>query len=135
MVAVPAGCFEMGCGPWTNNCFNNEKPVHRVCLKAFNIGKYEVTQAQWQALMGYNPSFFTGNSQRPVEKVNWDDAQEYIRRLNKVSGKNYRLPTEAQWEYAAPKSMPVVKIWIHWDGTIRIANRRRTRWGQRCPMA
>jgi formylglycine-generating enzyme required for sulfatase activity len=101
MVAVPAGCFDMGCGPWTDNCDPSEKPVHHVCLAAFTIGKFEVTQGQWEALMGHNPSFFKGDTRLPVENVSWEHVQECIRRLNQVTGQRYRLPSEAQWEYAA----------------------------------
>jgi len=68
--------------------------------KGFYIGKFEVTQAQWQEVMGSNPSFFKG-SNLPVEKVSWDDVQEFINKLNARTGKNYRLPTEAEWEFAA----------------------------------
>ena len=81
----------------------SEKPVHTVRLtQAFYLGKYEVTQGQWQAVMGKNPSQFTGDANRPVEQVSWDDVQEFIRRLNaREGGAQYRLPTEAEWEYAA----------------------------------
>ncbi|MGD9210708.1 MAG: formylglycine-generating enzyme family protein, partial [Desulfobacteraceae bacterium] len=101
MVAVPAGCFDMGCGAWTNNCDEDEKPLHRVCLSAFKMGKFELTQAQWQALMGYNPSSFRDVPRLPVENISWQDTQEFLRRLNKITGLSYNLPTEAQWEYAA----------------------------------
>jgi formylglycine-generating enzyme required for sulfatase activity len=79
-----------------------EKPVHRVCVDGFSLGKNLVTQAQWQEVMGENPSYFKqcgGNC--PVEKVSWNDAQAFLQRLNEQTGKNYRLPSEAQWEYAA----------------------------------
>ncbi|MGA8260235.1 MAG: formylglycine-generating enzyme family protein [Arenicellales bacterium] len=98
MVRVRGGCFEMGGAPDRPRQFN-EKPQHRVCVKDFAIGKYEVTQSQWQAVMGTNPSHFKGPN-RPVEQVNWADAQDYIRKLNARTGKSYRLPTEAEWEYA-----------------------------------
>jgi formylglycine-generating enzyme required for sulfatase activity len=96
---IPAGEFQMG----SNNGDSDEKPVHKVRLsKAFYLGKYEVTQAQWQAMMGNNPSRFTGDDRRPVEQVSWEDTQEFIKRLNvKEGGTKYRLPTEAEWEYAA----------------------------------
>jgi formylglycine-generating enzyme required for sulfatase activity len=87
------GCTGDDCNSW-------EKPVHEVTLSSFSIGKYEVTQAQWEALMGSNPSSFKGNN-LPVENVSWDDVQEFIERLNAATGKRYRLPTEAEWEYAA----------------------------------
>jgi formylglycine-generating enzyme required for sulfatase activity len=96
MVFVQGGTFTMGC----NNCESYEKPTHQVILSSFNIGKYEVTQAQWKAIMGENPSYFKGDK-LPVETVSWDDVQDFIRRLNAQTGKKYRLPTEAEWEYAA----------------------------------
>jgi formylglycine-generating enzyme required for sulfatase activity len=80
-----------------------EQPVHKACLsKPFYLGTYEVTQAQWREVMGHNPSHFTGDPNRPVESVSWDEVQEFIRRLNATEHHtHYRLPTEAEWEYAA----------------------------------
>lgn len=101
MVKVPGGCYKMGCGKWAGKCEQNDKPVKKVCLPPFEIGKYEVTQEQWEIIMGYNPSEFKNGKQFPVENVSWNDIQEFIRRLNILTGKNYCLPTEAQWEYAA----------------------------------
>ena len=95
MVNIPAGCFQMG----SNKGNSDENPVHPVCLDAYDIGKYEVTQAQWQRVMGNNPSIFKGRN-KPVEKVSWDDVQSFIRKLNLQTGQDYRLPTEAEWEYA-----------------------------------
>ncbi len=97
-VYIPAGEFRMG---WENG-EPDEKPVHRVLIKEpFWMGKYEVTQEQWESLMGTNPSSFTGCPQCPVENVSWDDCQEFIQRLNAQSdGVTYHLPTEAEWEYA-----------------------------------
>ena len=94
-VPIKAGCFQMG----SNDGQDDEKPVHRVCLSAYAIGKYEVTQAQWQKVMGNNPSSYKG-SNKPVEQVSWDDVQGFIRKLNQQTQQNYRLPTEAEWEYA-----------------------------------
>ncbi len=76
--------------------------MHRVTLQPFELGKYEVTQAQWQAVMGDNPSSFKGCDNCPVESVSWDDIQEFIEVLNRKTGKRYRLPSEAEWEYALP---------------------------------
>ncbi len=101
MVAIPAGEFQMGCSPGDGQCDSDEKPPHPVKVKAFRIGKYEVTQAQWQAVMGENPARFKGED-RPVEQVSWNDIQTFLARLNAANpGKPYRLPTEAEWEYAA----------------------------------
>jgi formylglycine-generating enzyme required for sulfatase activity len=102
MVPVPAGCFEMGCVVNKADCWDAEKPARRVCIEAFEMGVFEVTQDQWSAVMGGNPSkFMEGGGQLPVEQVSWDDAMEFIRRLNALTGRRYRLPTEAEWEYAA----------------------------------
>lgn len=101
-VLLPAGSFLMGCGSKAEDCSSIEKPRHRVTLtRPFYLGRYEVTQAQWAAVMGSNPSKVQ-RPDNPVENVSWDDVQEFIRRLNqKEPGKVYRLPTEAEWEYAA----------------------------------
>jgi len=100
-VLIPAGTFQMGSND--SDAYDNEKPVHTVRItQPFYLGKYEVTQGQWQAVMGNNPSKFTGDPNRPVEHVSWDDVQEFVRRLNsREGGAMYRLPTEAEWEYAA----------------------------------
>src|SRR5205085_11681819 len=97
-VWIPAGSFMMG----SENGGSDEKPVHRVMIsEGFYMGKYEVTQAQWQAVMGNNPSRFKGDN-LPVETVSWDDAVSFIAKLNAQNdGYTYRLPTEAEWEYAA----------------------------------
>ncbi len=98
LVVIPGGSFEMG----SNDGDADEKPIHRVNIKSFELGKYEVTQGQWKAVMGSNPSKFTECGDTcPVEKVSWDDIQEYIKKLNAKSGQKYRLPSEAEWEYAA----------------------------------
>ena len=101
MIKVEGGTFNMGATSEQTNYDNDEKPVHSVTLSDYYIGETEVTQELWQAVMGSNPSRFTGNNQRPVENVSWNDCQEFIRRLNSLTGKNFRLPTEAEWEYAA----------------------------------
>ena len=101
MIHVEGGTFMMGALPDDKEAEDNEKPAHSVTLSSFSIGETEVTQALWKAVMGSNPSFFTGNSQRPVEWVSWNDCQKFISKLNSLTGKNFRLPTEAEWEYAA----------------------------------
>lgn len=98
MVEIPAGSFDMG----SDSGESDEKPVHRVTLaKSFALGKTEVTQAQWRTVMGNSPSYFAECGDAcPVEQVSWEDVQEFIAKLNAKSGKQYRLPTEAEWEYA-----------------------------------
>ena len=101
MVRVEAGTFTMGATPEMEDPFNDEKPAHQVTLtNDYYIGKYEVTQALWQAVMGYNHSNFKGDN-LPVERVSRKDCQEFINKLNSITGKKFRLPTEAEWEYAA----------------------------------
>ena len=101
MVFVAGGSFTMGCTfEQGSDCASDEKPSHEVQLTGFAIAKYEVTQALWKQVMGNNPSRFKGDS-LPVENVTWDDVQIFLQRLNAQTGKNYRLPTEAEWEYAA----------------------------------
>ena len=101
MVYVSGGTFTMGTtSEQGSDAWNDEKPTHSVTLSSFYLCKYEVTQALWQAVMGNNPSYFKGNS-LPVEEVSWNDCQTFISRLNNLTGKNFRLPTEAEWEYAA----------------------------------
>ena len=101
MVRVEAGTFTMGATPEMENPNDDEMPTHQVTLtNDYYIGKYEVTQALWQAVMGYNPSEFMGDN-LPVENVSWEESQEFISKLNRITGKKFRLPTEAEWEYAA----------------------------------
>jgi len=97
MVFIQGGTFQMG----GNDGGDDEKPVHSVTINNFYMGKYEVTQKQWQEIMGNNPSYFKNCDNCPVESVSWNDVQDFIRKLNEKTGKNYRLPTEAEWEYAA----------------------------------
>ena len=95
MVAVEGGTFQMGA-----TSYGNDSPVHSVTLSDYYIGETEVTQELWEAVMGSNPSNYEG-SQKPVESVSWHDCKEFITKLNRLTGKNFRLPTEAEWEYAA----------------------------------
>ncbi|MEW8437512.1 MAG: formylglycine-generating enzyme family protein, partial [Candidatus Thiodiazotropha taylori] len=99
MVALPGGSFEMG-SPSSEEGRVNDEQQHRVSVSRFKLAKTEVTQTQWQAVMGNNPSHFKGCSDCPVEQVSWQDVQSYISKLNQRTGKRYRLPTEAEWEYA-----------------------------------
>ena len=102
MVKIQGGTFQMGAtSEQGSDAYDLEKPVHSVTLSDYYIGQTEVTQELWQAVMSSNPSYFTGDNQRPVESVSWDDCQEFIEKLNRLTGKNFRLPTEAEWEYAA----------------------------------
>ncbi len=102
MVYVEGGTFDMGCtSEQGSDCGSDEKPVHQVTLSNFYISKYEVTQAQWKAVMGKNPSHFSGCDECPVDNVSWEDIQEFLKKLSQQTGKNYRLPTEAEWEFAA----------------------------------
>ena len=100
MVRVEGGTFRMGAtSEQEDEADSDEKPVHGVTLSSYYIGKTEVTQALWQAVMGSNPSRFEG-SDLPVECVSWNDCQEFIQKLNRLTGRNFRLPTEAEWEFA-----------------------------------
>jgi formylglycine-generating enzyme required for sulfatase activity len=98
MVLVHGGTFMMG-SPESKKPGIEETPQHSVTVPDFYMGKYEVTQAQWRAVMGTNPSFFKGDN-LPVENVSWLDAKEFCTTLGVMTGKGYRLPTEAEWEYA-----------------------------------
>ena len=101
MVKVEAGTFMMGATSEMQNPYDDEKPVHQVALtNDYYMSKYEVTQALWQAVTGKNPSKFKGDN-LPVERVSWNDCQVFIRNLNNMTGRKFRLPTEAEWEYAA----------------------------------
>ena len=101
MVAVKGGTFQMGAtAEQGNDAESDEKPAHSVTLSNYYIGQTEVTQALWQAVMGSNPSNWKGDN-LPVEKVSWDDCQQFITKLNQLTGRKFRLPTEAEWEYAA----------------------------------
>ena len=101
-VLIPAGTFMMGSPDSDAEAYYDEKPAHRVTIsQPFYLGKYPVTQAQWRAVMRNSPSRFTGDPNRPVDQVSWEDVQAFISRLNAHEGHTrYRLPTEAEWEYA-----------------------------------
>lgn len=101
MVYVQGGTFTMGAtSEQGSDTESDEKPTHQVTLSSYYICKYEVTQELWQAVMGSNPSKFTGN-RKPVENVSWNDCKTFISKLNSITGKNFRMPTEAEWEFAA----------------------------------
>ncbi len=101
MIYVEGGTFTMGASSeQSGEADSDESPTHSVTLDSYYIAECEVTQAQWQKIMGNNPSCFKGDS-RPVEMVSWNDAQNFCRELSAITGKTYLLPTEAQWEYAA----------------------------------
>jgi formylglycine-generating enzyme required for sulfatase activity len=118
-VWVPSGEFDMGSN--SSEASDDEKPVHRVFVDGFWMGKHEVTQDEWRAVMGSNPSFFKNGGSFPVENISWEDAQEFIRRLNSRTGMTFRLPTEAEWEYACRSWTTEDRYWryltyIAWFG-------------------
>ena len=98
MVQVKGGTFTMG--SHNPDAAMDERPVHRVTLPSFSIGKYQVTQEEWETIMGSNPSIFKAKK-RPVENVSWDDCQRFVEQLNELTHLGFRLPTEAEWEFAA----------------------------------
>jgi formylglycine-generating enzyme required for sulfatase activity len=99
MVKIPGGAFMMGSPDNEQGRSNDESPQHQVTVPTFYLGKYPITQAQWEAVMGNNPSNFKG-AKPPVEQVNWDEAVKFCQKLSKKTEKTYRLPSEAEWEYA-----------------------------------
>ena len=130
MVVIPAGSFMMGSPPDPEqDPFSNAKPVkvgedsekpqHRVDIQSFAIGKYEVTQEQWYAVMGSNPSWNKGRT-LPVEILSWDDAQLFVQELSQKTGKKYRLPTEAEWEYAARGGSTTTYPWGNSDAELHV---------------
>ena len=107
MVVIPGGSFKMG----SDDGDADEKPPHSVSVRQFAMGKYEVTQGQWRAVMGNNPSEFRNCGDNcPVEQVSWEDIQQFLKKLNQKTGKQYRLPSEAEWEYAA-RAGTTTKYW------------------------
>lgn len=101
MCYIKGGSFLMGATPEQgSDAFDDERPVHQVTLNNYYIGKNEVTQELWQAVMGNNPSKFKGN-RKPVENISWSDCQDFVTKLSAITGKKFRLPTEAEWEFAA----------------------------------
>ena len=102
MIYVEGGSFVMGCTSEQSDCNDDERPTHRLMLDSYYIGETEVTQELWRAVMGDNPSKFRGDETKlPVEMVSWEDCQFFITLLNRMTGRKFRLPTEAEWEYAA----------------------------------
>ncbi|MCI5120087.1 MAG: formylglycine-generating enzyme family protein [Candidatus Electrothrix sp. AUS4] len=110
-VSIPEGCFQMGSPSDEKDRDDDEGPVHEVCVDGFWMGKYEVTQGQWKQIMGENPARFKKGDKYPVEQVSWEDVQKFIGELNKRAGKKYRLPTEAEWEYAARAGTDTARFW------------------------
>ncbi|BAZ39979.1 hypothetical protein NIES4101_59370 [Calothrix sp. NIES-4101] len=99
MVLIPGGTFLMGSPDNEQGHSSYERPQHRVTIQPFYIGKFTVTQAQYEVIMGHNPSYFKG-ANRPVDSVSWDDAVEFCQKISWKTARNYRLPSEAEWEYA-----------------------------------
>jgi formylglycine-generating enzyme required for sulfatase activity len=131
MVYVEGGTFMMGADDEDAHAW--EQPIHKVTIDSLYISKYLVTQRQWAAIMSYNPSKFKGDLQRPVERVSWLDCQYFIKRLNLKTGKRYRLPTEAEWEYVArggqkskgykyAGSDDIDKVAWYWDNADKITH-------------
>ncbi|MGK7896923.1 MAG: SUMF1/EgtB/PvdO family nonheme iron enzyme [Xenococcus sp. (in: cyanobacteria)] len=118
MIAIPGGKFLMGSPEGEGNDW--EKPQHEVTVQSFYLGKFPITQAQYQQVIGHNPSRFKGHD-RPVENVSWDDAVEFCQKLSKQMVKQYRLPTEAEWEYAC-RAATNTKYYFGDDITDKLAN-------------
>jgi len=115
LVLVQGGCFQMG--DVFGDGGEHERPVHEVCLSDYYISKYEVTQRQWQRVMGSNPALDQSNPNYPVDIVSWWDIEEFIEKLNSQTGNKYRLPTEAEWEFACRAGGKELKYGTK-DGTL-----------------
>jgi formylglycine-generating enzyme required for sulfatase activity len=120
MVELEGGSFEMGCKEERDLFCEDDEKLHKVQVKSFKIGTHCVSQKQFKAIMGYNPSHFINCPDAPVDRVSWAEAQEFIEKLNAKTGKKYRLPTEAEWEYAArggqkSKNFPYASKGIHYS--------------------
>lgn len=111
LIYIPKGCFKMGSPDNEKDRDKDEGPVHEVCVDGFYMGKYEVTQREWKKIMGKNLAYFNKGDEYPVEQVSWHDIQNFIKKLNSKAGKNYRLPTEAEWEYAARAGTSTARYW------------------------
>lgn len=119
MIFVEGGTFTMGATvDQGSNYKDNEKPCHKVTLSDFYIGQTEVTQALWIAVMGYNPSARQEDVNCPVENVSWGDCMEFINKLNEMTGQNFRLPTESEWEFAARGGNK--SNWYRYSGSNRL---------------
>ncbi len=126
-VYIPGGCFQMGANPEDKYAKKDEKPRHRVCLHGFFIGKYEITNEQFKK---FNPKHESGDSKlyslnkpnQPVVNVSWDEVQKYIAWLNSITGEVYRLPTEAEWEYAARGGIKRDTYWTNIEDACKYGN-------------
>jgi formylglycine-generating enzyme required for sulfatase activity len=114
-VPIAAGCFEMGSPDNELGRYSDEGPVHKVCVKPFDLGQYEVTQGEWRKVMIFPntsaPSFFKGDDRLPVDEVNWSDAQRFVWLMSLFGHGHYRLPSEAEWEYAARAGTTTLRYW------------------------
>ncbi|MBW4434790.1 MAG: SUMF1/EgtB/PvdO family nonheme iron enzyme [Pelatocladus maniniholoensis HA4357-MV3] len=126
MVQIPGGKFLMGSPAGEAGRYDDEGPQHQVTAPSFFMGKYVVTQAQYQAIMDNNPSYFKGEK-RPVEQVSWNDTVEFCKRLSEKTGRTYRLPSEAEWEYAA-RAGTTTPFYFGETITTDLANYRGTDW-------
>jgi len=127
MVVIPAGRFLMGSPASEAGRSTDEGPQRWVDVPRFAMGKFEVTQRQWEAVMGSNPSLFRAcGPDCPVENVSWNEAQNFVRRLGQRTGQNYRLPTEAEWEYAARAGSTTAYFWGDGFDSGRANNGRET---------